>query len=277
MAKCALLSDHTILFYNRLPYSSCIVQSAVNSPLTQCFLKLCLIIPTVFVSTPFPYQDLGFSSRESTEKKASVLRPRVRVGDYIYLQYKAYCMRYKFGKKNTCNTFLYRCFLLWFNCRYNLFCEEINMFFNCGNSACPLLQFDKQQVYVEKRGDDWDNGRENKISQQEITTIKIDLSKTMHQKNIVALLVVKNHYSGSPCSRLFGNQGEVQDEDFHNSMTSSGYRPPSVQMLDGPSPACFEDQTFFFLSSVIRYIIQECVHTCLQSSSKLWDTTVQFH
>lgn len=99
MAKCALLSDHTILFYNRLPYSSCIVQSAVNSPLTQCFLKLCLIIPTVFVSTPFPYQDLGFSSRESTEKKASVLRPRVRVGDYIYLQYKAYCMRYKFEKK----------------------------------------------------------------------------------------------------------------------------------------------------------------------------------
>lgn len=158
----------------------------------------------------------GFSSRESTEKKASVLRPRVRVGDYIYLQYKAYCMRYKFGKKNTCNTFLYRCFLLWFNCRYNLFCEEINMFFNCGNSACPLLQFDKQQVYVEKRGDDWDNGRENKISQQEITTIKIDLSKTMHQKNIVALLVVKNHYSRSPCSRLFGNQGEVQDEDFHD-------------------------------------------------------------
>lgn len=181
------------------------------------------------------------------------------------------------GKKNTCNTFLYRCFLLWFNCRYNLFCEEINMFFNCGNSACPLLQFDKQQVYVEKRGDDWDNGRENKISQQEITTIKIDLSKTMHQKNIVALLVVKNHYSRSPCSRLFGNQCEVQDEDFHNSMTSSGYRPPSVQMLDGPSPACFEDQTFFFLSSVIRYIIQECVDTCLQSSSKLWDTTVQFH
>lgn len=56
------------------------------------------------------------------------------------------------------------------------------MFFNCGNSACPLLQFDKQQVDVEKRGDDWDNGRENKITQQEITTIKIDLSKTMPQK-----------------------------------------------------------------------------------------------
>lgn len=82
----------------------------------------------------------------------------------------------------------------------------------------------------------------------------------MHQKNIVALLVVKNHYSRSPCSRLFGNQGEVQDEDFHNSMTSSGYRPPSVQMLDGPSPACFEDQTFFFLSSVIRYHTGMCAY-----------------
>lgn len=108
--------------------------------------------------------------------------------------------------------------------------------------------------------------------------LKLIYQKQCTKKNIVALLVVKNHYSRSPCSRLFGNQGEVQDEDFHNSMTSSGYRPPSVQMLDGPSPTCFEDQTFFFfLSSVIRYIIQECVHTCLQSSSKLWDTTVQFH
>lgn len=76
--------------------------------------------------------------------------------------------------------------------------------------------------------------------------LKLIYQKQCTKKNIVALLVVKNHYSRSPCSRLFGNQGEVQDEDFHNSMTSSGYRPPSVQMLDGPSPACFEDETFFF-------------------------------
>lgn len=76
--------------------------------------------------------------------------------------------------------------------------------------------------------------------------LKLIYQKQCTKKNIVALLVVKNHYSRSPCSRLFGNQGEVQDEDFHNSMTSSGYRPPSVQMLDGPSPTCFEDQTFFF-------------------------------
>lgn len=131
------------------------------------------------------------------------------------------------------------------------------MFFNCGNSACPLLQFDKQQVYVEKRGDDWDNGRENKITQQEITTIKIDLSKTIHQKNIVALLVVKNHYSRSPCSRLFGNQGEVQDEDFHNSMTSSGYRPSLGTNAWWTLANLFWGSDFFFLSSVIRYIIRE--------------------
>lgn len=276
MAKCALLSDHTILFYNRLPYSSCIVQSAVNSPLTQCFLKLCLIIPTVFVSTPFPYQDLGFSSRESTEK-ASAPRPRVRVGDYIYLQYKAYCMLYKFGIRNTCNTFLYRCFLLWFNCRYNLFCEEINMFFNCGNSACPLLQFDKQQVYVEKRGDDWDNGRENKITQQEITTIKIDLSKTMHQKKYCCTsgsekIITRGVHAAGYLGIRVKYKMRIFITVWHHQVTD----PRRYKCLMDPRQLVLRIR-LFFLSSVIRYIIQECVHTCLQSSSKLWDTTVQFH
>lgn len=85
-------------------------------------------------------------------------------------------------------------------------------------------------------------------------------NNTPKKKYIVALLVVKNHYSRSPCSRLFGNQGEVQHEDFHNSMTSSGYRPP-------PRHKCLMDPRqlvlrirLFFLSSVIRYIIRECVH-----------------